>query len=119
MLFNQAIDAMSMRHWDPSLNGHDHFFATFGKFGPTSSGRTGDMLAEVAARAAAEHVSYLELMVNTDGGIGAPAASPPDGIRIFRSCGTSCSRPGSATRSVSAAKTRSHRGCEARDARDC
>ena len=62
-LFNQAIDAMSMRHWDPSLNGHDHFFATFGKFGPSSS-RTGDMLAEVAARAAAEHVSYLELMVD-------------------------------------------------------
>jgi adenosine deaminase len=69
-LFNQAIDAMSMRHWDPSLNGHDHFFATFGKFGP-SSGKTGDMLAEVAARAAAEHVSYLELMLTPDGGAGA------------------------------------------------
>ena len=62
---------MSMRHWDPSLNGHDHFFATFGKFRLTSSSRTGDMLAEVAARAAAEHVSYLELMVTTEGGIGA------------------------------------------------
>jgi hypothetical protein len=70
-LFNQTVDAMSMRHWDPSLNGHDHFFATFGKFGPTSSTRTDDMLAEVAVRAAAEHVSYLELMVNTEGGIGA------------------------------------------------
>ena len=33
--------------------------------------RTGDMLAEVAARAAAEHVSYLELMVTPDGGAGA------------------------------------------------
>ena len=69
-LYNQAIDAMSMRHWDPSLNGHDHFFATFGKFGP-SSAKTGDMLAEVAARAAAEHVSYLELMLTPDGGAGA------------------------------------------------
>jgi adenosine deaminase len=69
-LFNQAIDAMSMRHWNPMLNGHDHFFATFSKFGPTSSSRTDDMLAELAARAAAEHVSYLELMVNTEGGIG-------------------------------------------------
>ena len=68
-LFSQAIDAMSMRHWDPSLNGHDHFFATFGKFGP-ASGKTGDMLAEVAARAAAEQVSYLELMLTTDGGVG-------------------------------------------------
>ena len=69
VLFNQAIDAMSMRHWDASLNGHDHFFATFGKFGPASA-KTGDMLAEVAARAAAEHVSYLELMLTPDGGVG-------------------------------------------------
>src|SRR5712691_11305141 len=66
-LYSQAIDAMSMRHWDPALNGHDHFFATFGKFG-AASGRTGDMLAEVAARAAAEHVNYLELMLTPDGG---------------------------------------------------
>lgn len=70
VLFNQAIDAMSMRHWDPSLNGHDHFFATFGKFG-LASGKTGEMLAEVSARAAAEHVSYLELMLTPDGGVGA------------------------------------------------
>jgi hypothetical protein len=68
-LVNQLIDAMSMRHWDPSLNGHDHFFATFARFGPSST-RTGDMLAEVAARAAAEHVSYLELMLTPDGGAG-------------------------------------------------
>jgi adenosine deaminase len=67
--FGQAIDAMSMRHWDPSLNGHDHFFATFAKFGPLAS-RAGDMLAEVAARAAAEHVTYLELILTPDGGAG-------------------------------------------------
>jgi hypothetical protein len=70
VLFNQAVDAMSMRHWDPALNGHDHFFATFGKFGPASA-KTGEMLAEVSARAAAEHVSYLELMLTPDGGAGA------------------------------------------------
>ena len=69
-LYNQAIDAMSMRHWDRSINGHDHFFATFGRFGPSST-RTGDMLAEVVSRAAAEHVSYLELMLTPDGGAGA------------------------------------------------
>jgi adenosine deaminase len=69
-LYNRAIDAMSMRHWDPSLNGHDHFFATFGKFG-LASGRTDRMLAEVGTRAAAERVSYLELMVTADGGTGA------------------------------------------------
>ena len=61
-LYNQAIDAMSMRHWNPALNGHDHFFASFAKFGPTAP-RTGDMLAEATARAASEHVGYLELML--------------------------------------------------------
>jgi adenosine deaminase len=66
-LYGQAIDAMSMRNWNPALNGHDHFFAAFAKLGPSSS-RLGDMLAEVASRAAAEHVSYLELMLTTDGG---------------------------------------------------
>jgi adenosine deaminase len=65
-IYSQAIDAMSMRNWNRALNGHDHFFATFGKFGP-ASGKTGDMVAEVAARAAGEHVSYLELMVTTAG----------------------------------------------------
>jgi len=65
-LFNPAIDAMSMRHWNRTLNGHDHFFATFDKFGPPSD-KTGDMLAEVAARAATEHVSYLELMLTPYG----------------------------------------------------
>jgi adenosine deaminase len=67
-LYSQAIDAMSMRNWNPALNGHDHFFATFSRFG-LASGRTGDMLAEVAARAAAEHVAYLELMVTTTGAV--------------------------------------------------
>src|SRR3989442_7364326 len=80
-LYGQAIDAMSMRNWDRSLNGHDHFFATFGKFGPASN-KTGDMLAEVSARAAAEHVSYLELMLTPDGGMsgvrGGQAGWDPD-----------------------------------------
>ncbi len=69
-LYGRAIDAMSMRNWDRSQNGHDHFFNTFGKFGPAST-KTGDMLAEVSARAAAEHVSYLELMLTPDGGASA------------------------------------------------
>jgi adenosine deaminase len=69
-IYSRTIDAMSMRHWDPALSGHDHFFATFSRFGPASA-KTGDMLAEVAARAAAEHVSYLELMLTPDGGAGA------------------------------------------------
>lgn len=67
-LYGQLIDAWSMRNWHPARkNGHDQFFETFGKFGP-ATGRTGEMLAEVAARAAAGHVSYLELMLTPDGG---------------------------------------------------
>jgi len=80
-LYSQAIDAMSMRNWNRALNGHDHFFDTFAKFGPASL-KTGDMVAEVSARAAAEHVSYLELMVTLDGGLsaikGASAGWDPD-----------------------------------------
>ncbi len=68
-LYNQAIDALSMRNWPPNLNGHDHFFAAFGKFGVASAAHGGDMVAEVTRRAAAEHVSYLELMVTPDGGV--------------------------------------------------
>jgi hypothetical protein len=66
-LFNQAIDAMSMRHWDRSTNGHDRFFAAFTKLGPVAS-KFGEMLAAVTAQAAAEHVSYLELMLTPDDG---------------------------------------------------
>src|SRR5439155_1272929 len=37
MLYNQAIDAMSMRNWPAGLNGHDHFFQAFAKFGTVST----------------------------------------------------------------------------------
>ena len=80
VLFDQAVDAMSMRHWDVSRNGHDQFFAAFGKFGPPSD-RTGDMLAEAASNAAAERVSYLELMLTPHAGataLGRSVASGPD-----------------------------------------
>jgi adenosine deaminase len=81
VLFDQAVDAMSMRHWDASRNGHDQFFATFGKFGPPSD-RTGDMLAEVASNAAAEHVSYLELMLTPDPGATALGRTVPAGTDL-------------------------------------
>jgi hypothetical protein len=69
-LFARAVDAMSMRHWNPTQNGHDHFFDTFSRFGPASR-KTGEMLADVTSRAAAERVSYLELMITPDGGAAA------------------------------------------------
>lgn len=42
---------------------HDHFFATFSKFGPAINGRYGDILADLMQRAAEEHTAYLELMI--------------------------------------------------------
>jgi hypothetical protein len=70
-LYNDAIDALSMRNWPPNINGHHHFFQTFGRFGAVPRSRDGDMLAEITSRAAAEHVSYMELMLTPDGGVAA------------------------------------------------
>jgi adenosine deaminase len=68
-LYSLLLDAFSMRGWRPGLeSGHDHFFAAFGKFGAASGAHTVDMLAEVRSRAAEEHLQYLELMFNPDGG---------------------------------------------------
>ncbi|HEV2178246.1 MAG TPA: adenosine deaminase [Terriglobia bacterium] len=70
-LYNSMIDAWSMRNFHPSpgdRSGHDHFFAAFGKFGAVTEAHTGEMVAEVASRAAAQHESYLELMFGPDQG---------------------------------------------------
>ena len=67
-LYRRLIDAWSMRYWHYSgLNGHDQFFDSFGKFGAATSGRMGQMLAEVVSRAAKGRVLYLELMLTPDG----------------------------------------------------
>jgi hypothetical protein len=67
-LYNAAIDAFSMRNFAPGArSGHDHFFAAFDKFGRAGDQRPGDMLAEAIATAAADNVSYLELMWSTPG----------------------------------------------------
>lgn len=66
-LHDALVDAMSMRNWHPArISGHDQFFSTFGRFDALPR-RTGDMLAEAQARAAAGNVSYLELMMTIDG----------------------------------------------------
>jgi adenosine deaminase len=68
-LYAHMLDAYSMRGWLPAReSGHDHFFATFGKFGAATNGHYAEMLAEVRSRAAGEHLQYLELMFNPDGG---------------------------------------------------
>jgi len=68
VLYNQLVDAWSMRNWHrEEESGHDHFFATFEKFGPALENHIGEALAEVASRAAADHLQYVELMHTADG----------------------------------------------------
>jgi len=68
ILYDQLVDAWSMRNWHrEEESGHDHFFATFDKFGPAFEKHIGDALAEVASRAAADHLQYVELMHTADG----------------------------------------------------
>ncbi|HYW39313.1 MAG TPA: adenosine deaminase [Terriglobales bacterium] len=68
VLYNQLVDAWSMRNWHrEEESGHDHFFSTFEKFGPAMEKHIGDALAEVASRAAADHLQYVEVMHTADG----------------------------------------------------
>jgi adenosine deaminase len=78
ILYNQIIDAWSMRNWRPGdESGHDHFFATFDKFGLTSHNHVAEGVATVINRAAREHVQYVEFMHTADGG-----AAPQLGMRL-------------------------------------
>jgi adenosine deaminase len=62
-LYGDVIDAWSLRHWNPARSvGHDQFFGAFLKF--RARDRTGDMLAEVTTRAAAQRTGYMELMLS-------------------------------------------------------
>jgi hypothetical protein len=67
VLYGQMIDAFSMRDWQPvGESAHDHFFAAFPKFETVARAHVGDMLAEAASLAAADHVTYLETMLAPD-----------------------------------------------------
>jgi adenosine deaminase len=74
-LASAMIDSLSMRNFVPGReSAHDHFFATFGKFGPYNRNHRGELLAEITRRAAGQNESYLELMsINgaLAGGLGA------------------------------------------------
>ncbi len=78
VLYNQIIDAWSMRNWRPGdESGHDHFFATFDKFGLASHSHVAEGVATVINRAAREHVQYVEFMHTADGG-----AAPKLGLKL-------------------------------------
>jgi adenosine deaminase len=62
-LYDELIDAFSMRDFVPTSgdSGHDHFFATFARFGDDQR-FAGQWVEQVAANAAAQNEQYLELM---------------------------------------------------------
>jgi adenosine deaminase len=69
ILYNQIIDAWSMRNWRPGdESGHDHFFATFDKFGMATHGHTAEAISSVVNRAGREHLQYVEFMNSADDG---------------------------------------------------
>jgi adenosine deaminase len=62
--FEQIVRAWSMEDFQPGAEtGHDHFFATFGRFSQATNHK-GDMLAEVAKINARQRVLYLETLVS-------------------------------------------------------
>ncbi|GAA2484680.1 adenosine deaminase [Streptomyces gobitricini] len=62
--FHDAIvRAWSMWDFPADGNGHDHFFATFGKFEKVAERHRGRLLAQVADEVAAQNQFYLETMV--------------------------------------------------------
>ena len=60
-LYDDVIDAWSLRNWHPAQGtGQDQFAQAFLKF--RARDRTGDMLAEVTTRAAGQRIGYMELL---------------------------------------------------------
>jgi adenosine deaminase len=70
-LYDKLVDSFSMRAFVPyaGWNGHDQFFATFGKFSGIQKQHLGEWVDEVATRAAAQNEQYLEIMNTPDFGV--------------------------------------------------
>lgn len=76
VLYNQMIDAWSMRDWRPGdESGHDHFFATFDKFALASHTNVAEGIAAATNRAGMDHLQYVEFMHTADGGAAAQLAA--------------------------------------------
>jgi adenosine deaminase len=74
--YDQIVAAWSMKDFVAGTEtGHDHFFATFGKFGAIAGGHRFDSIADVATRAAMENQLYIETMFNLGSNVGSLAAS--------------------------------------------
>jgi adenosine deaminase len=71
-LYTALLDALSMRQFRADrarrtdASGHDHFFATFGRFGPVTRKHVPELLTEVVSRFARENVDYVESLFGQD-----------------------------------------------------
>jgi len=78
--FDAIVAAWSMQGFVAgSENGHDHFFATFGKYGLVAGSHRDQTLADVATRAASENEYYIETMFNLAKNTGSLASSVSSG----------------------------------------
>src|SRR5437879_930790 len=69
-LYSALIDAFSMRNHSPARKpGEYQFFDSFLKFDAAAKPHFGEMVAEVAHRAALQNEHYLELIYSLDGGV--------------------------------------------------
>lgn len=74
--FDQIVRAWSMQGFMAGAEtGHDHFFATFGKFGVVAGAHRDEELADVVTRAASENQLYVETMFNLGRNVGTLAAA--------------------------------------------
>src|ERR1700720_276202 len=87
VLYGQMIDAWSMRNWKPGdESGHDHFFASFEKFGLASHTHVAEAIAAATNRAGMDRLQYVEFMHTADAGAAARLAAKvdwnPDSVRM-------------------------------------
>src|SRR5271165_4186147 len=79
VLYGQMVDAWSMRNWRPGdESGHDHFFASFDKFGLASHTHVAEAIAAATNRAGMDHLQYVEFMHTADSGGAALLAGKVD-----------------------------------------
>ena len=85
--YGALVDALSTRNLAKGESGHQRFFNAFSRFSAVTATRGADMVAELAAGAAAQHVGYLEMMLTIRGqdvralAAGISYDGDPDGAR--------------------------------------
>lgn len=66
-IYAQTVRAWSMKDFVAGQeSGHDHFFATFYKFGEVVADNQVALLAEIMQRAANQHEQYMEILIMPD-----------------------------------------------------